>query len=423
MKILVVGSGGREHAIVWKIAQSPLVTELYCAPGNAGIAGQAKLVPIPATDVDGLVAFAKENAINLTVVGPEAPLVEGLSDKLASAGLLAFGASQAGAQLEGSKAFTKELLKRKGVPTADFGVFTDPADAKAFVKELGKPVAIKADGLAAGKGVLLCKTVEEADAAIDQVMVTKDFGDAGEKVVVEELLEGEEASFIAFADENTVLPLATSQDHKRVFDGDQGLNTGGMGAYSPAPVVDPAMHDKIVKEVLEPTIEGLSEMGIQFRGVLYAGLMIKDGVPSVLEYNVRLGDPECQPLMMRITSDIVPVMMACAKGELEGQSIEWDERPSVCVVMAAGGYPEKYGKGYEITGLDDAAKMDDVFVFHAGTKGENGKIVTSGGRVLGVTALGDDIGAAIDRAYKACGAIGWEGVHYRRDIGFRALNR
>ena len=423
MRILVVGSGGREHAMVWKIAQSPKVKKIFCAPGNAGTAGLATNVPIGAEKIDELVAFAKEERIDLTVVGPEVPLTMGLADRFESEGLAVFGPGKLGAQLEGSKTFTKDLLARKGVPTAKYKTFEDPEEAKAYAREMGAPLVIKADGLAAGKGVLICQTLAEAESAIDEVMVDKKYGSAGTKCVVEEMLTGEEASFIAFTDGKKILPLAPSQDHKRAFDDDQGLNTGGMGAYSPCPVVDDEMYRKIVEQVLIPTLEGLNEMGIDFRGILYAGLMIKDGVPSVLEYNVRFGDPECQPLMARMKSDIVPVLEACAGGQLGDLAIEWDPRPAVCVVMAAGGYPESYDKGIPISGLDEAAGMEDVVVFHAGTKLSDNQVVTSGGRVLGVTALGADVRGAIERAYEACDKIKWDKVHYRRDIGRRALDR
>ena len=423
MRILIVGGGGREHAIAWKIAQSPLATKLYCAPGNAGTEGLAEPVPIGAEDLDGLLAFARDNEIDLTVAGPEAPLALGLADRFEEAGLPVFGPRRDGAQLESSKSFTKDLLARKGVPTAGYETFTDAAAAREYIRKAGGPLVVKADGLAAGKGVLICQTVAEAEAAVDRVMVRRDFGTAGDQVVIEECLTGEEASFIAFTDGKTVLPLATSQDHKRIYDGDQGLNTGGMGAYSPAPIIDEAMHARVVGEVFAPVVEGLKEAGIDFRGVLYAGLMIQGGVPYVLEFNVRLGDPEAQPLLMRLKSDIVPVLTACAEGKLAGHTLEWDDRPAVCVVMASGGYPGKYEKGIEIAGLDDAGAMEDTMVFHAGTKRRDGRVLTAGGRVLGVTALGDDIRQAIDRAYEACGRIGWRGVHYRRDIGYRALNR
>ena len=423
MRILIVGGGGREHAIAWKIAQSPLATKLYCAPGNAGTEGLAEPVPIGAEDLDGLLAFARDNEIDLTVAGPEAPLALGLADRFEEAGLPVFGPRRDGAQLESSKSFTKDLLARKGVPTAGYETFTDAAAAREYIRKAGGPLVVKADGLAAGKGVLICQTVAEAEAAVDRVMVRRDFGTAGDQVVIEECLTGEEASFIAFTDGKTVLPLATSQDHKRIYDGDQGLNTGGMGAYSPAPIIDEAMHARVVGEVFAPVVEGLKEAGIDFRGVLYAGLMIQGGVPYVLEFNVRFGDPEAQPLLMRLKSDIVPVLTACAEGKLAGHTLEWDDRPAVCVVMASGGYPGKYEKGIEIAGLDDAGAMEDTMVFHAGTKRRDGRVLTAGGRVLGVTALGDDIRQAIAGAYEACGRIGWRGVHYRRDIGYRALNR
>jgi phosphoribosylamine--glycine ligase len=423
MKVLVVGSGGREHALAWKIAQSPRVRELYAAPGNAGSARVATPVPIAADRIDDLVAFAKARRVDLTVIGPEVPLTLGLADRLEAEGLLAFGPRAAGARLEGSKAFMKEVLDGAGVPTARYGAFTDPAAARAFARELGAPLVVKADGLAAGKGVLICETLADADRAIAEVMEARAFGDAGKVVVVEEFLVGEEASFIAFTDGTRVLPLAPSQDHKRVFDGDRGPNTGGMGAYSPAPVVDEAVTRAVIDRILTPTVDGLRARGIDFRGILYAGLMIDRGVPKVLEYNVRLGDPEAQPLLARMKSDLVPLLVACARGDLSGQTIQWDERPAVCVVMAAGGYPGEYRKGSPITGIADAEADPDVVVFHAGTAMKDDRVVTAGGRVLGVTALGETIRGAIDRAYAACDRIRWDGVQYRRDIGARALGR
>jgi phosphoribosylamine--glycine ligase len=423
MRVLVVGGGGREHALVWKLRQSPRVTALWCAPGNAGIAEAAECVPLAADDVAGLVRFAKEHAIDLTVVGPELPLTMGLVDKLGAAGLRAFGPSAAAAQLEGSKAFTKELLRHHHVPTAFFGVFSDPDDAARWVKEVGAPLVVKADGLASGKGVFICPTVPEALEAIDELMRGRLFGDAGSRVVVEEFLEGEEVSFMALTDGTTVLPLATSQDHKRAFDGDKGPNTGGMGAYSPAPVMTPALEARVMREVMEPVVRGLASQGVVYRGVLYAGLMVHEERVKVLEFNVRFGDPEAQALLVRLRSDLLDLCERAADGRLAGATVEWDPRPSVCVVLAAEGYPSAVEKGRRIEGLDAVRGERDVVVFHAGTRRAEGAVVTDGGRVLGVTALGDTIEDAVARAYGAVGRVRWPGMHHRSDIGHRALAR
>ncbi len=423
MKVLVVGSGGREHALVWKIAQSPRVAKVYAAPGNAGTAELAENVAIGAEDVDALAAFAERERIDLTVVGPEAPLVLGIVDRFRARGLRIFGPTAEAARLEGSKAFAKAVMERCGVPTAEYREFSDPGEARAYVRERGAPIVVKADGLAAGKGVTVARTVDEALEAVDAVMVERRFGEAGARIVVEECLEGEEASFLAFCDGRNVLPMVSSQDHKPVFDHDEGPNTGGMGAYSPAPVVTPELFDEIVETVIRPTVEGLAREGTPYVGVLYAGLMIQHGRPRVLEFNCRFGDPECQPIVMRMKGDLVPVLEACIDGTLDRVSLEWDPRPAVCVVMASGGYPGSYTKGHEIRGLEEAARLEDVVVFHAGTRREDGRVVTAGGRVLGVTALGEDIPAAIRRAYEAVERISWEGVHYRRDIGRKALHR
>ncbi len=423
MKILVVGGGGREHALVWKIAQSPRAGRIYCAPGNAGIAGLAECPDIKASDLPGLLAFARREKIGLTVVGPEQPLTEGLADLFASAGLRVFGPSRAAARLEGSKAFAKALMDRCGIPTGFHRVFTDVDKARAYVEEKGAPLVVKADGLAAGKGVYVCRTVDEAREALSLMMVGKAFGAAGEKVVVEEYLEGEEASFLAFTDGRTVLPMASSQDHKTVFDGDRGPNTGGMGAYSPAPVVTPEVHRRIMDEIMTPAVRGLALDGSPYRGVLYAGVMVTAAGPKVLEFNVRFGDPETQPIMARMDGDLLAVMEACADGRLEGLGIRWKEEAAVCVVMASGGYPGDYAKGKVITGLAEAAGMKDLIVFHAGTARRGGNVVTDGGRVLGVTALGKTVGEAIAHAYRGVEAIRFDGAHYRRDIGRKALNR
>lgn len=423
MRVLVVGGGGREHALVWKISQSPQVKKIYCAPGNAGIAREAECVSISAEDVKSLVAFAEKEKIDLTVVGPEAPLTMGIVDTFESRGMRIFGPRRNAAEIEGSKAFAKDLMKKYGIPAGDSRNFQDYGAAVTYVKEKGAPLVVKADGLAAGKGVILCRRVEEALTALDQIMVQKTFGSAGSKVVVEEFLEGEEASFLAFTDGETVLPLPTSQDHKAIYDGDQGPNTGGMGAYSPAPVVSEKIHRDVMEKIMIPTVRGMSNEGKPYRGVLYAGLIIRDGKSKVLEFNARLGDPETQPILMRLKSDLIPVLEAAIDGRLAGLKVEWDPRPAVCVVMASGGYPGKYEKGKVIHGLEEAAKIPDTFVFHAGTSFRDGKAVTSGGRVLGATALGGTVGAAIQKAYEAAGKISWEGVYYRKDIGRKALKK
>ncbi len=423
MKILVVGGGGREHALVWKIAQSPLVDTLYCAPGNPGIAQLAECVHIAADEIDALLDFARAEAIDLTVVGPEVPLTLGIVDRFQAAGLEIFGPNRAAARIEGSKSFSKDLMKKYGIPTAAYETFTERDEAVAYIKEQGAPIVVKADGLAAGKGVIVAMTEEQAIAAVDDIMLDKVFGAAGSSVVIEEFMEGEEASFFAFTDGRNILPLASSQDHKRIYDNDEGPNTGGMGAYSPAPVVTAALHDEIVETIVKPTIAGMASDGCPYSGILYVGLMIKDGKPRVVEYNARFGDPEAQPLLMRMKSDIVPVLQACARGDLRQDSIEWHDKAAVCVVMASGGYPAAYAKGFGITGLEDAAALEDVMVFHAGTGFDDGKIVNTGGRVLGVTGLGSTVAAAIACAYLAVDKIEWTGAQYRRDIGRKALNR
>jgi phosphoribosylamine--glycine ligase len=423
MKVLVIGGGGREHALVWKIRQSPRVSQIYCAPGNAGIGELAELVAIAPDNVAGLRQFAQRERIDLTVVGPEVSLTLGLVDEFEKQGLRVFGPKRQAAQLEGSKAFAKELMKQQGVPTAAFGVFTDPEAARDYIQRIGAPVVVKADGLAAGKGVFVCVTVEEALAAIEQIMRARIFGDAGSQVVVEEFLEGEEASFLAFTDGKTLLPLASSQDHKRIFDNDQGPNTGGMGAYSPAPVVTPALTERITADILLPVIHGLRAQGIIYKGILYAGLMIQHGQAKVVEFNVRFGDPECQPLMFRLRSDLVDVMEAVLEERLAEITLTWDARPAVCVVLAARGYPGSYETGTPIFGLDTLRDWKDGMVFHAGTAKSNDTVVTKGGRVLGVTAVGISIDEAIAEAYRAVGKISWAGMHYRRDIGHRALRR
>jgi len=420
MKILVVGGGGREHSLVWKLNQSPKAKKVFCAPGNAGIAREAAVVPIEVTDIPALVRFALEEKIGLTCVGPELPLTLGIVDAFEKAGLRVFGASQAAAEIEGSKVFTKDLLEKYSIPTGSYRVFTEPGPAREYLREVGAPIVVKADGLAAGKGAIVCQTLDEADEAVRLVMEERAFGDAGDKVVIEEFLTGEEASFLAFTDGKTVLPLATSQDHKPVFDGDRGPNTGGMGAYSPAPVVTKELFDQAMNEIMIPTVEAMASEGRPYKGVLYAGLMIKDGRARVLEFNARFGDPEAQPLFMRLDGDLVEIMDAVIDERLDEITLNWHDDASICVVMASGGYPGPYDKGKVISGIDKADALEDVKVFHAGTSEEAGQIVTAGGRVLGVTARGKDIGQAIERAYRACDLITWDGVQYRKDIGAKA---
>jgi phosphoribosylamine--glycine ligase len=423
MNILVVGSGGREHALVWKSRQSPRVRRVFCAPGNAGIAQMAELVPLAVDDVAALVRFARDERIDLTIVGPELPLTLGIADEFQRHGLRIFGPTRAGARIEGSKAFTKELLRRYNVPTGFFSTFSDADEAARYVAEVGAPIVVKADGLAAGKGVVICQSVKEAEDAIDEIMRTRIYGDAGERVVIEEFLQGEEVSFIGLTDGRTVLPLASSQDHKRAFDGETGPNTGGMGAYSPAPVVTPALHDRIMHEIMEPMVKGLNELKLDYRGVLYAGLIITDSGPKVLEFNARFGDPECQPLMLRLRSDLVEVMEACIDGRLAEVAVEWDARAAACVVLAAAGYPGTYEKGKIIRGLDALRGWQNGVVFHGGTVRRDDSIVTNGGRVLGVTALGATVRDAVTEAYRGVEQIYWDGIHYRRDIGYRVLEQ
>ncbi len=388
MKVLVVGGGGREHALVWKISQSPKVTKIYAAPGNAGIAGLAECAPIKAEDIPGLLAFAKSKAIDLTIVGPEGPLSMGIVDEFTKAGLRVFGPSRKAAEIEASKRFSKDLMKKYHIPTAEYGVFTDKTAAAAYVREKGAPIVVKADGLAAGKGVVVAETVEEALKALDLIMTEKAFGTAGDRVVIEECLKGEEASFMAFSDGKTVVPMASSQDHKRVFDADKGPNTGGMGAYSPAPVVTKKLERKVMETIMIPTVRAMEKEGRLFKGVLYAGLMIQNDEAKVLEFNARFGDPETQPIMMRLDTDLIEIIEAILDERLATLEIKWKPESAVCVVMASGGYPGNYEKGKEITGLEKAAKLQGVMVFHAGTALKNGKVVTDGGRVLGVTGLG-----------------------------------
>ncbi|HYD47376.1 MAG TPA: phosphoribosylamine--glycine ligase [Terriglobales bacterium] len=422
MRVLVIGSGGREHSLAWKLSQSPRVERIYCAPGNAGIAKHAELVPIAADDLDRLLEYAREQRIDLTVVGPELPLTLGIVDEFERAGLRIFGPNRTAAQLEGSKVFTKELLRKHHIPSGFFSSFDDADEAQRYIDEVGPPVVVKADGLAAGKGVFICHTRKEAQDAVDEIMRVRIFGDAGQRIVIEEFLEGEEVSFIALTDGRTVLPLATSQDHKRAYDDDKGPNTGGMGAYSPAPIVTAELHQRIMREIMEPMVGAFLDAKIDYRGVLYAGLMITASGPKVLEFNARFGDPECQPLMLRLRSDLVDLMDCCIDGRLAQTKVEWDERAAVCVVLAADGYPGNYDKGSAIAGLESLEQWRNGVVFHAGTASRDGQIVTNGGRVLGVTALGSSIRGAVAEAYRATEQIRWKGMHYRRDIGHRAMS-
>ena len=419
MKILVVGSGGREHAISWKLKQSPRVTELYCAPGNAGISQIAQCVAISAEDIDGLLNFALKNEIDLTVVGPEVPLTMGIVDLFEKHQLKIFGPSQAAAEIEGSKAFSKDLMQKYHIPTAKYGVFTQVEEAKAFLETVGIPCVVKADGLAAGKGVLICESKEEAQHAIEDILVDNKFGAAGSRVVIEEFLVGQEVSMLAFTDGKTIKPMVSAQDHKRIFDGDQGLNTGGMGAYSPAPIYTDDIHAFVVEHVLQPTVDAMAAEGRPFAGVLYAGLMLTADGPKVLEFNARFGDPETQAILPRLETDLVDIMLAVVEKRLEQQPIQWSADACVCVVMASGGYPESSEKGVPIQGLAEAGQK--ALVFHAGTARKEETIVTNGGRVLGISALGEDIAAAIDKAYQAVHEIQFNHMQYRTDIGQKAL--
>lgn len=426
MNVLVIGGGGREHALAWKVAQSPRVDSVLVAPGNAGSATEPGLrnVAVAADDLDGLLAMAQAEAVDLTIVGPEAPLVAGIVDRFQQAGLAIYGPTASAAQLEGSKSFTKDFLARHAIPSADYRTFTEVAPALAYLAEMGAPIVIKADGLAAGKGVVVAETLDAAEAAVRDMLESNAFGDAGARVVIEEFLEGEEASFIVMVDGHTILPMATSQDHKRALDGDRGPNTGGMGAYSPAPVVTPEIDQRIMERVIRPTVEGMAAEGNPYTGFLYAGLMIDaQGNPKVIEYNCRFGDPETQPIMLRLTSDLAALCLAGARGELAGHECHWDARAAVGVVLAAGGYPGDYAKGAVISGLE-AAEATGCKVFHAGTaQGDDGQALTSGGRVLCVTALGDSVSTARDLAYRGVDAIAWNGAFHRRDIAHRAIVR
>jgi len=422
MKVLVVGQGGREHVLVWKLAQSPLVEQVFAVPGNAGTGRDGTNVDLGMDDFDRLIKFAQTEQIDLTVIGPEAPLVDGIVDAFQDAGLKVFGPNKAAALLEGSKVFSKRLMRSAKVPTAEFHAFQNSEEAEAFIQDRGEqPWVIKADGLAAGKGVLICHTKAEALEAIRTIMVEHSFGQAGQQILIEELLEGQETSVLAIVDGGTIIPLESSQDHKRAYDDDQGPNTGGMGAYSPAPLVSDQLMDEIIENILIPTVHTMKRQGRPFRGVLYAGLMITNQGPRVLEYNVRFGDPEAQPVLMRLKTDLAKLLLAAADGRLKDiGNLEWDDRSAVCVVMASDGYPGPYEKGLVISGLDEAAALQDVKVFHAGTAIHGDQVVTNGGRVLGVTALGENVGAAKLRAYQAVKCIRWNGAWCRKDISDKA---
>ena len=421
MRVLLVGNGGREPAIAWKLKQSKNLEKLFIAPGNPGTAMLGANVAIDVNDIDGLVNFAVQNKVGLAIIGPEDPLAAGAVDAFEKAGIKAFGPSKAAAELEADKVFAKEIMRSMSIPTAESRTFTKFSDAKAYIASRDEAVVIKAAGLAKGKGVYVCDEPSDGIIAAEKIMVDKIFGDAGAKIIVEEKLLGEEASILAFVDGRNIYVMETSQDHKPIGDGDTGPNTGGMGAYCPAPVVTEKLMDQIIREILVPTVEGMNRSGKNFKGVLYAGLMLTPGGPRVLEYNVRFGDPETQPILMRMKSDLLEVILAVCDGKLDDVTIKWDKRPAVCVVISAGGYPGEYINGKVITGLDEAAKMEDVMVFHAGTAEKDGNIVTNGGRVLGVTAIGDDIKSAQAKAYAACEKIKFEGAYYRKDIANKAI--
>ncbi|MEA3347078.1 MAG: phosphoribosylamine--glycine ligase [Candidatus Auribacterota bacterium] len=422
MKVLVIGSGGREHALIWKLSKSSSVSKLFCAPGNGGIASLADCVNIKADNIAQLINFAIENKIDYTVVGPEVPLTAGISNEFEKNGLKIFGPVKSGARLEGSKVFSKEFMRKYNIPTADFEVFTDVSSALGYINKKGVPIVIKADGLAAGKGVFVCNSADEASKSVKLIMEQKVFGDAGDKIIIEECLNGEEASILAFCDGETITLMESSQDHKRIDDGDKGPNTGGMGAYSPAPVVDAKLVEQIREEILDRILAGFKEEAIDYKGVLYTGVMLTSKGPKVLEFNVRFGDPETQPILMRLETDLMDVIEAVVSGNLKNIRLEWDKKPAVCIVMASGGYPGKYVKDYEINGLDKAGELEDIFVFHAGTTVKDGKFYTSGGRVLGVTGMGDDIEKAIDKAYMGVKCIYFKDAQFRKDIGARAIN-
>jgi phosphoribosylamine---glycine ligase len=423
MRILVVGGGGREHALCWAISASPLCTKLYCAPGNAGIAGVAECVDVGAEDIPGQVALAQRLKIDFVVIAPDAPLVAGMADAFAEAGIRAWGPTKAAARLEGSKSFTKELCRANDIPTAAYEHFTDPAEAEAYIRKQGAPIVVKADGLAAGKGVIIAETVEQAVGAVRDMLSGNKFGTAGSSVVIEEFMQGEEASFFVLSDGENVLPLLGAQDHKRAFDGDKGPNTGGMGAYSPAPVFDAAMQKRTMDEIVLPTIRAMASAGTPFEGVLYVGLMIDAKGPRLVEFNCRFGDPETQVLMLRLKSDLLPALIASAEGGLKHLDLRWSNDVAITVIMATRGYPDSYSKGSEIRGLDAASKVEGVTIFHAGTKADGTRILANGGRVLNVSALAPTVEEARARAYKAIGLIDWPEGFYRRDIAWRAVAR
>jgi len=421
VKVLVVGGGGREHVLVWKVLSSPHVDQVLAAPGNAGIGEVAECADVEAEDIDGLIRLAEGERVDLTIVGPEAPLALGIVDRFREAGLKIFGPTKEAAKIESSKVFAKELMAKYGIPTARFEVFDDPNRARDYIRKAGTPIVVKADGLAAGKGSIVCRTLDEAYGAVERIMEEKEFGDAGNLIVVEEMLVGEEASILAITDGEAIKPFLPSQDHKPVYDGDRGPNTGGMGAYAPAPVVTEEVARTVMEGILRPAVEGMAKEGTEYRGVLYAGLMITREGPKVLEFNCRFGDPESQAVLPLFEGDLVEVLEATIEGRLEEAEVRNSQGAAVCVVLASGGYPGKYEKGKVIEGLDELENMEDVLVFHAGTAKRDGKLVTNGGRVLGVTALGPDIPRAIERAYEAVAKVHFEGMHYRRDIGRKAL--
>ncbi len=423
MKVLVIGSGGREHTLVWKISQSPKVDKIYCAPGNAGIAELAECIDITPDDINGLAGFALSDQIDLTVVGPELPLVEGIVDLFESRDLRIFGPSRQAALLEGSKVFSKEIMLKYGVPTAGAEIFSSFEKAKDYIQAKGAPLVVKADGLAGGKGAVVCHTLDEALKAVEAIMQKKIFGESGKRILVEDCLFGEEASFIVFTDGENIVPMASSQDHKRIYDGDKGPNTGGMGAYSPAPMITRDLSEKIMQEIIRPVVNGLASEGRPYKGVLYAGLIITDEGPKVIEFNVRCGDPESQAVIPRLKNDLIDIINDIIDGRLSARSLDWDERPCVCIVCASDGYPGSYQKGKLISGLQEFSNAKDIILFHAGTKLSGQEIMTDGGRVLGVTALGKDIKETIDKAYQAIEKIDFEGIYYRKDIGYRALEK
>ena len=423
MKVLVVGKGGREHAIAWKLAQDKNVKKVFIAPGNAGTTLVGENVDIAVNDFEKLAEFAENEKIALTLIGPEDPLAEGIVDFFSEKGLTAFGPSKKAAVIEGSKVFTRQLLQKHGIPSAEFKAFDEAEKAKQHLHEKGAPIVVKADGLAAGKGVVVAETIEEAEKTIDRMMVEKAFGEAGGKIILEEKLLGEEASYLVFSDGKNIKPMVSSQDHKRVFDNDKGPNTGGMGAYSPAPIVTKEMEKEILEKVMLPTVDAMKKEGREFKGVLYCGLMITEQGPRVVEFNCRFGDPETQVIIPRLESDLLPILQSCVNGTLAEQEVKWSNKACCCVAMASGGYPGKYEKGKEISGLEETTNLSETIVFHAGTKEENGKVLTNGGRVIGVTALGESIKQSIDNAYKAVELISFEDAHFRKDIGQKALHR